>query len=189
VREYSATDPNNIVKFINEKKRKFEEILPSLLERQKQISKQEAEVYRGFKGFQNMYYKMIEDSEKGDEFLFFSFYSKVSKEIEKAYNFYKLDYQKERERRKIVVKGLAPREIKQFLFTEKWQGKSIKFVDFPIPVNISIFRDKVALTPWEADAPICFLIHSQQLVDSFKQYFYSIWNNLSFEKPKQTNKK
>jgi len=189
VREYSATNPNNIVKFIDEKKRKFEEILPSLLERQKKVSKQEAEVYKGFKGFKNMYYKLIEDAEKGDEFLFFSFYSEVSGEVEKAYNFYKLEYQREREQLGIVVKGLAPRKIKKFLFTEKWQKKSIKFVDFPIPVNISIFKDKIVFTPWE-ETPICFLIHSQQLVDSFKDYFYSVWNSLEFEKqkPKKTKK-
>ncbi len=128
-----------------------------------------------------MYYKLLEDAEKGDEFLFFSLYSKISEEVEKAYSFYKLEYQKERERKGIIVKGLAPREIKKFLFTEKWQKKSIKFADFPIPVNISIFRNKIAFTPWEK-VPICFLVHSQPLVDSFKHYFYSIWDNLKFEK-------
>lgn len=171
VRHYQATDPRNITKFIEEKKARFEAILPELLVKQKKQEKQEAEVYEGFKGFKNMLYEFIEDAEKGDEYLFFSFYTENPDDFDNVYNFY-ADFEKERKKRGLVVRGIAPSAVK-----EKFKGrdiKNIKFVDFPVPMNISVFRDKVVLTPWE-DKQVSFLIHSRQLAESFRRYFHSIW--------------
>jgi len=171
-RHYQASDPENILKFIKEKENKFETMLPELKLLQKPIEKQEAEIFEGFKGFKNMLYEFIKSAEKGDEYLFFSFYTENPDDFENVYNFYK-DFEKERKKLGIVVKGLAPSKIKDKF--EERDIKNIKFVDFPIPLNISVFRNKVIFTPWE-DKQISFMMHSKQLAESFRQYFYSIWN-------------
>jgi len=173
-RYYQATNPENIVRFIEEKKKRFQIILPELLAKQKKQEKQEAEVYEGLKGFKNMLYEFIKDGRKGDEYLFFSFYTKNPDDFENVYNFYK-DFEKERKKLGLIVKGVAPLDIK-----DKFKGRDIKnvvFVDFPVPLNISVLNDKVIFTPWE-DKQVSFLIHSRQLAESFRQFFYSIWDKV-----------
>ena len=172
VKHYQATNPQNIVKFIDEKKARFQTLLPELLGKQRKVEKQEAEVFEGLKGFKNLLYDSIKDGEKGDEYLFFSFYTENPDDFDNVYNFY-AEFEKERRKLGLVVKGLAPRNIK-----DKFVGrnlKNIKFVDYPIPLNISVFQDKVIFTPWQ-DKQVSFLIHSRQLAESFRQYFYSIYN-------------
>lgn len=170
-RHYQASDPEIILKFIKEKENKFESMLPELKQLQKPIEKQEAEIFDGFKGFKNMLYELIKYKKKGDEFLFFSFFTKNADDFDNVYNFYK-EFEKERSKLGIITKGIAPSKIK-----EKFEGRkieNIQFVDYPIPLNISIFSDKVIFTPWE-EKQISFMIHSKQLADSFRKYFYSIW--------------
>lgn len=171
VKHYTAADPANIINFIEEKKNKFEAILPQLLARQNKVEKQEAEIYEGFKGFKNMQYEFLKDSKKGDEFLFFSFYTKNPKEFEFVFEFYR-EYDKVRQKKGLIVKGIFPKELE---YSAKDRTIQTKVVDFPIPLNISILNDKVVMTPWE-DKQISFLIHSRQLAEQFRTLFYSIWN-------------
>jgi hypothetical protein len=81
--------------------------------------------------------------------------------------------EKERKKMGLVIKGIAPTSIR-----DKFEGRDhrgLLFIDLPIPLNITIFRNKVLFNPWE-DKQISFLITSRQLADSFREYFYSIWN-------------
>lgn len=172
IRHYSATDPDYLVKFIDEKKKGLQSILPQLWDLQKPHEKQEVEVFEGFKGFKIMLYQLIDDAEKKDEYLFFSFHAKNPDDFNDIFEFYK-DFEKERKRYGIVTKGIAPKNVK-----DKFSGRqqeNLLFVDFPIPTNISVFKDKVAFTPWE-DKQVSFLVYSRQLAESFREYFYSIWD-------------
>ena len=175
VKEYSATNPENIIRFIEEKKKRFENLLPELLARQKPKKEQEAEVYQGFKGLKNMLYELIKDTRKRDEFLFFVFDTEKKDENEKIYDFYRTEFHQERKKRGLIEKGLAPLSLKKQVEKAKWTKGKVKFVKFPIPTNISIIKDKVAFTPWD-DGEISFLIKSRQLADSLRAYFYSVWN-------------
>lgn len=172
-RHYQASNPENILSSIKEREEKFKSILPELKSLQAPTEKQEAEIFEGIKGFKNMLSKFIEGSKRGDEYLFFSFYTKNPDNFDNIYNFYK-EFEKERKEKGIIIKGIAPKKIK-----EKFKGrntKNIKFVDFPTPLNISILNDKIIMTPWE-DKQISFLINSRQLAESFRVLFYSIWKN------------
>ncbi|MCK4670114.1 MAG: BlaI/MecI/CopY family transcriptional regulator [Nanoarchaeota archaeon] len=174
IRHYQATDPKNIIDFIEEKRKRFEAILPQLLIKQKKKELQEAEIYEGFKGFKTMHYEFIKDAKPGEEYLYFAFGTEENPEFdyEKVFYFYR-EFEKERKQRGIILKGIAPMSIK-----EKYKGRELKnvlFVDFPTASNISIFRSSVMLTPWE-EKQVCFLIHSKQVAESFRKYFYSIWN-------------
>lgn len=138
---------------------------------QKPIEKQEAEVYEGFTGLKNMLYELIKDGKKGDEYLFFAFYTQNPDDFDNVYNFYK-EFEKERVQRGLVVKGIAPSNIK-----DKFIGrnmKKVKFVNFPVPMNISVFQNKVIFTPWE-EGQVSFLFHSRQMAESFRKYFYSVY--------------
>jgi sugar-specific transcriptional regulator TrmB len=171
-KHYQAADPRNMLKFIDENRKAIEAIVPELMLRQKGKERQEAEVFSGFRGLKSMLYEAIEDAKSGDEYLFFSLYAENTEGVEEVFNFYR-EFEKERARRGIVVRGIAPASLKS-----KFKGRDLKniaFVDFPIPTNISVINDKVIMTPL-GDKKISFLIHSRQLAGSFRSYFYSIWN-------------
>jgi hypothetical protein len=63
------------------------------------------------------------------------------------------------------------------MLTGDTKHRIVKYVDFPIPLNISIVNDKIMFTPWE-DKQVSFLIHSRQLAESFRRYFYSIFDKI-----------
>jgi len=51
---------------------------------------------------------------------------------------------------------------------------NVRYVSFPIPSNISICKDKMALMTW-GERPSGVLIHSQQLVASQTAFFKELW--------------
>lgn len=170
-REYYPQDPKTIITIIEKKKNKFEQLLPEILAKQKIIEKNEAKIFKGLKGLKSALYEMIDDAKEGDEYLFFSFFTENPDDFNEVYDFYK-EFEKDRERFGITIKGVSPASIK-----DKFAGRKTEnfvFVDFPIPLNISIFRDKVLMTPWEEEQTT-FLLYSRQLAESFRSYFYSIW--------------
>jgi len=171
-RHYQVKDLRSILRFIDEKKEKLEKLLPELLAKQTQVEKQEAEIFEGLQGLKTMAYQFIEDAQSGDEYLYFSFYCKNPDDFNEVYEFYK-EFEKDRLRFGLRLKGIVPKNIQ-----EKYVGRKkqyLRFVDIPTLNNISIFRNKIFMTPWE-DRQLSFLITSQQLADNFRQYFYSIWN-------------
>jgi len=168
---YQATDPENLLKLIEERRARFAAVLPMLKVLQKPVEKQEAEVFEGIKGFKNMLTKFIDGGKRGDEYLFFSFDTENPDDFDNVYNYYK-EFEVERDNLGIVTKGIAPSRLKS-----KFKGrkvKNVKFIDYPVPLNISVFKDRVIMTPWE-HKQVSFLIQSRQLAESFRQYFYSIW--------------
>lgn len=170
IREYQATNPDNIIRFIDEKKNKFQHLLPELKFIQNPSAKNQAEVYTGIKGAKAMLYDMIKDAKKGDENLFFS-----GEYTEQLADFLGGEYQKFREKRGLIVKGLVHVKYKK-LYENSKDRRKIKFVDFPVLQGVGVSNDNVALIATE-DSIVSFLIHSKSLADSFRKYFYSIWNN------------
>ena len=88
------------------------------------------------------------------------------------FDFYR-EFEQERHRRGIIVKGIAPAAIK-----DKFSGRNLKnilFVDFPTLNNINIINDYVTLHPFEENET-AFLIRSRDIATSFRNHFYSIWN-------------
>jgi len=177
VKEYTAADPENILKLIEDRKNRFKQILPDLLAKRKKVEKQDVEIYQGFKGLKNMLLEFIKDAKKGDEYLFFVFDTNNPEDYEHVYNFYQREFYEERIKKGIFNKGLAPVKLKSRVTRVKWTRKAVKFVGFPIPTNIAIFRNKIAFTPWE-DGQTSFLVYSRQLADSLRKYFHSVWDNV-----------
>jgi len=171
IKHYNASNPRNIIKFIEEKKNRLEELLPQLIMSQKKQEIQEAEIFEGFKGFKNAYYQLIENAKKGEEYLFFSFYSKYPG-YDNVFKFFN-HFEKERKRLGIPGKGIVMEELKE-KFKER-DMKNLLFVDFPIITNVTIYQDKIILNSPGKDKFMCFLICSQQLADSFRDYWHSIW--------------
>ena len=170
IRFYQAVHPRQIIGFLEDKKKKILEILPELELRQKKSEeKQEAEIFEGIKGIISMLNLLIEDAKKGDEYLFFAV--NVEPKNEDIQDFFSM-YDIKRKSKGLITKGLAPKELKKLF--EKRKILKMKYTNFPIPSNISICKDNVALFSWE-QKPIGYLIKSKQISDMYKDYFYKMW--------------
>lgn len=170
IKYYQAVPPKQLVDFIEDKKKKILKILPEL-EAEQTLSKekQEAEIFVGTKGVTTMLNLLIENSKRGDEYLFFAV--NVEEHNEEIQRFF-LNYDAKRRAKELIVKGLVPKELKS-LFEER-SILRMKYTKFPIPSNISIFKNKTALFSW-GEKPIGYIITSEQISDMFKNFFDSIW--------------
>ncbi len=170
IKYYQAISPKQLIDFINEKKQNIIDILPQLEAEQKELKeRQEAEIFVGTKGITTMLNLLIEDTKKDDEYLFFAINVKENnKEIQKFF----LKYDNKRKDKGLIVKGLAPENMKELFINRK--VLKMKYTKFPIPSNISICKNKIALFSW-SEKPVGFLIISEQIAAMYKDFFNNIW--------------
>jgi len=170
---YQANKPTHFLNFIEEKKRKFKEILPELEEKQKWSKKQEfASVYKGIKGIKEVYNIMI--NTKGKEYNTFGG-GPITAEI-MGFTWW-LNLHKKR-----VANKLSARQI--FDESVKWGGKDIaknpltkiKYVDkeFAQFQETVIVGNKVAIAVF-SENPYAFIIHDQKVADSYRKHFELLW--------------
>ena len=174
IKHYKATDPKHFIDFIDQKKRNFEKILPELLIKQKFTNdRNDAEVYIGYKGIMNLLLELIKDADKGDETVFFSAdIDPMNKEIQDFFTKYTLIKMSKGTK----TKGLAPIKLKHLFEDSVKKGHiKMKYTNKQLPPCATIAKDKMALYTW-GEKPIGYLIHSKQLAQKYRNYFYSIWN-------------
>jgi len=170
VKFYQAVSPKQLIDFIDEKKKKVLEILPELEKRQNlSKEKQEAEIFEGSKGITTMLNILTEDAKKGDKYLFFA--NNIKDNNEEIQSFF-VKYDIKRKEMGLKIRGLASKEIK-YLFVKR-KFLKMKYPDFPIPSNISIFKNKVVFFSW-GEKPIGYLIKSEQITEMYTQLFDRIW--------------
>jgi len=171
IKYYKSVPPKQIISFIDSKKEKVIKILPELESKQKKIkSAEEAEIFQGIKGVITMLKLLIENSKKGDEYLFFSInVDEYNKEIQEFFSMFDM----KRKTKGLVTKGLAPKNLKKFF--KNRNTLKMKYTNFPIPLNTSLCNDKIAFFSWDKN-PVGYLIKSQQISSTYKGFFQSIWN-------------
>ena len=151
---YQTANPRRIIQYIDEKKKKVQEMLPELLAKQAAGEKAEAEVFLGTKGVNTAYYEPLIEMKKGDENLFFSF-TKAEYTEERIDALEK--YCRFKKEKGIISKGIAPIELKELLSKGKFPGVEFRYVKFPVPSGLSIFNNSVFI-PALGENPIGFLI-------------------------------
>jgi len=174
MKQYQAVEPKLILEQYKEKEKKFQEVLPKLESIHTFAEeKQSAEIYEGTKGIITMLNELIEDAKPNDEYYFFAVdVSGLNKEIQ---NFFER-YDAKRKAKKLVMKGLARKELKPLF--EKRKFLNVKYLDFPIPSNISICNDKMVLISW-GEKPNGILVKSKQIIESEKRFFGELWEKTS----------
>jgi sugar-specific transcriptional regulator TrmB len=168
-RLYSSASPDNLVAYLKDKEKMVASILPELKQKQNKTEEQAAEIFEGIKGMQTMLNELIENTRAGDKFYFFAV--DVPGQNEEIQEFFEM-YDAKRRDKKLDVKGLATKENSRFFLKRK--GLKVRIVDFPIPSNISICNNKMALITW-GEKPSGILIKSKQIIDKQIEFFNSIW--------------
>ncbi|MFA6462049.1 MAG: helix-turn-helix domain-containing protein [Candidatus Woesearchaeota archaeon] len=170
IKHYQAVPPKQLIDFIDEKKNKLKQILPELELKQKLAEdKQEAEIFEGTKGIISMLNILIDNTKKGEEYLFFAI--NVPEQNEEIQKFF-LNYDLKRKEKGLGVKGIAPKNEQKW-FNER-RYLQMRYTSMPVPSNISLCKDKICFFTWE-DKPMGYLIQSKQLVKIYQDYFQNMW--------------
>ncbi len=171
---YKATNPEHFFEFIEDKKRRFEEILPELKAKQR-LKKEEgsASVYKGVRGIKEVYSIMI--SAGGKEYNTFGG-GPITSEI-MGFTWW-LNLHKRR-----VANKLPSRQV--FDESVKVEGKDIaknpltkiryvskEFAQFQETV---IVGDYVAIAVFSAN-PYAFLIKDKNVAESYRKHFELLWS-------------
>jgi len=174
---FQAAPPANLLKYLENKEKEIyeqkislKEVLKNLEEIQKGKENQEAEVFIGLKGLRSAYEKLMKEVTKKDEVLFFYLHKEEYAEQSDMFYTSILDITKKAKNR-----GICNKKYKESSFAQKSKFLNIKFVEFPIPENIDIIRDKVMIVSWRP-TPTAILIHSKSIAENFKEYFNQIWD-------------
>ena len=180
---FQATPPGKLRDYISaqekriaEQKEELEKHLPELLAKYGlHKPAQNAEIFLGLPAIKTMLWDIIESVKKNDEWLFFA---GMGEAYEKAVDKLYIQFARYRVERQLMSRGIAHESLKSVQRKVKSTLKSrlyaIRFIDFPTPSNIGIYRDQVAIVSWTGN-PIAVLITSQDIADRFRAFFESTW--------------
>ena len=185
IKNYKTADPNRLIDFLEEKKKKVElqenkikNILPQLLSAQKRgVKDKQVEVYEGFNGIKSAREKALNLLKKGDEMLILG----ASKFSTSQYEYYWENYHSRRIKKGINCRFLMYEDTKQNegKKRENWKLTKVRYMQENIenPIRIDIYLDYVDVAI-DAISPFVISINSKEVSNSFRNYFESIWKTL-----------
>jgi predicted transcriptional regulator len=90
--------------------------------------------------------------------------------------FYSRLYKFQKSRKNLSERGIGTSAFKESRYFKEQVPKSVnmRFVKFPLPGTMDIFKDKVLVVSWQSK-PTGILITSSEIADHFKSYFDSLW--------------
>lgn len=179
VKKFQPANPNTIIEFIRKKKETLQELENKSQELVEDINsmlgkyeEETAQVYRGFKGIETAFTRMVEETDEGEEHLFFSH---AEEELaEEVVMFFKRIKEKRLER-KIKTRGIVhPRLKKAFQTQVKEKYYKIKFSEITPATPMTIGKNSILMTLWGKE-PMCIEIRSKRMVNKYKEHFEEIW--------------
>ena len=177
VKLFQAEKPETFLALLEEKSRKFREMLPKLqrVEGRKQNMKT-AKVYEGIGGLKTVYENLLMEMHRGEGYCFFQFAAeKIA--TKRAQLFYRT-YHLKRDAKGVNVRGLATEDAQVAM---KGIFEGLKHVQLRymygsfLPTGTVIYHDKVIVIDWEAKEPTCFMIQSRTVADSYMTLFEEKW--------------
>ncbi len=178
---FQAADPKRIIDYLSDKeavlgeqKENIQKLLPALWTKQ-QKSESGAEMYQGLGGIKTMFYSILNDLKKGEEYYVIG--AGLGFQNNEMVQLMLKEYHQKRAQKGIYANLLYNFELYPLTTDLQFKLCSIK----PMPqelttsTQIMIFEDKIFLILWKKD-PLGFVIKDLELRNSFKKYFDSLWN-------------
>ena len=180
---FQAAEPYHLQEYLEKKeadikknKQLLSDILPRIQEIQKAAPRENAEIFIGLKGIMTAYEELVQGIEKNAKLQFFYVYDPKYYDIAESFYFrFHKKFAKKFKGFNIKGYGISNVEFRDTQMVASYP-KFIKqrYVGFPVPANIDLFKDKILLISW-GEQPLGILIQSQQIADKFKDYFDSVW--------------
>jgi sugar-specific transcriptional regulator TrmB len=185
-RYFIPTAPENILailderaKQVDEQRQSVEKILPELKMYHKTLEEKTiAEVYEGFKGFQMIFNQILKTLNRGDSYEAFVIEQALGepKEIQLLF----MRHNKALKAKGIKLRLLAHermRSIFEAIYGKKFLTiyQEIRYAKEITPVGITIYKNNVVTHISEDGRPMSFLVRNQKLAETYRTYFYSVW--------------
>lgn len=171
IKYFQATDPKQLIEFLDEKKKNAETILPKLIALQKNKRKQSVQVYEGIRGLKAAMNNMLEElTEKNSHYVF------ASGNMADTMGVYYTTYQRAKTKKKIRTKVIYDVSFRKRIDVIKKTYGNIRF--YPIgafPTDTWIYKNKTVIVTYSAKPPIAIVITSKETADSYKLLFEGFW--------------
>ena len=170
---YRATNPEHLIDFLKEKERRLKEILPSLIEKQKEKLNYEVHIYEGEKGLKAIHEDILKDLKKGEEFMILG----APKQAHDKFEPYFLDFHKRRLKIGIKLRGIYKQEAKEYAkLREKMKLTQVRYLPKSLesPMWITIYKNKTILLV-VSEILLGIVIENGTIAKNFKEYFELVW--------------
>lgn len=176
---FQGVKPNRLLDILNQKEEEIKEnkeiiekMIPDLESMGNSKDRQSAEIFIGLKGLRTAYELLLKDFSKEEPMFFFYVHNEKYAEI--ANDFYAKEFNDFRQL-KLKLKGIANSDLKDSKsFFNPPKFVDLKFVDFPLPSTIDIYKDKILMITWR-EKPFAYLITSKEISENFRNYFDQVW--------------
>ena len=172
---YQAADPKHIIEFIDEKRERFEAILPELLIKGKTAQqKPEIVTFRGIRGIRELLYALLDAGGK-EHHTFGS--TRKSLMLGDAWW---VEYHRKRAAKDIRAQLIFNESLKSWKAEAKYPKSAIRYTKMGFePLSETIIRnDKIGIIVW-TEKPLGILIHNRIAAASYDQYFEMLWKRAS----------
>lgn len=175
---FQASQPITLLEYIEKKEEEMRETKQEIegviktLESKDGIEKEEAKIYKGYKGLKTGFFEAIKSIPNKGEYLFFSTGYGQDPYLQQFFR----DLVLKLKEKKVIVKGLANKKEKD-LFGSYYKkfGYLMKYTDLNWPSDITIAGDYLITLVWDKKQPTIYVIQSKPLVESYKRFFYELW--------------
>ena len=171
IKHYQAIDPKNILRYIDEKKERFQELLPELLIKQQTAKeKQEITVFRGKNGVKELMYALLEAG--GKEHVTIG----APAESLMLPDEWWYSYHKKRAAKGIKARLLFYESLRYWKAEKKYKNAEVRYTAVgKEPLTETIIRnDKVGIIIW-TEKPMGILFHHKKMADSYREFFELTW--------------
>jgi sugar-specific transcriptional regulator TrmB len=168
---YQAANPKHFIDFINEKKERFQEILPELLLKQKQSrEKPEIVTFRSINGIKELLMELLEAGGKEHHT-----FGSTAKSLMLGEAWW-VSYHKKRAEGGIKAKLLFNESLAYWKAEVKYPQSEVKYTKAGFePLTETIIRnDKIGVIVW-TDKPLGVIIHQKEAAESYDKFFQLMW--------------
>jgi len=181
IKEFHLADPHNLLDFVEKEKQKINDtesdIKDLILEIDKFIEQplqESAHIYRGLAGLKSAHLRLINEFERGEEYVFFSV-EESALDQEPVRAMFKSIHTR-RDEKGIIARGIALPKLKS-IFEKYLKPKKeyrIKYHDLTLNQGITIGKNRIIIETAHPDAFAVEII-SPKTAKSYKEFFNKIW--------------
>ena len=177
---FQSSSPRRLLDYVNKKegeinhqKTEIEKIIPSLEQLQKFKQKgQSSQIFEGYDGIKTVFNMILENLSPNEEYYAFSLGEELRNE---NLMIFLQNYHTKRIKKKIRVKIIASQKEKSlFNKLSRLKDLQVRYHKTPVPLGVFIFKDHVATFTFK-EKPTAFLIKSQQVSASYRDFFNGLW--------------
>lgn len=177
-KHFQASDPKEILNLIDERKRRFKDVLEELELKQKYSeSKQIAVVHEGFKSFKAMFNRIADELKDEEPYWAFAFKNEY---YTPAASLFLRKFHQQLENKKVDDRLLGYISVKKAI-KKTFEGNKnikIKFTENDTPLGVIIIKNKVINLVW-GERPTAIEITSEQIYEQYKNFFTELWDKAS----------